>query len=62
MTGYTKWDRDAYIKRVGGIEEAERRRKALMARQCGHRPPRSKAASCQPSRLSPATSRHSADG
>ena len=37
MTGYTKWDRDAYIERVGGPEEAERRRKALMARQSGQR-------------------------
>ncbi|MGH3181026.1 MAG: helix-turn-helix domain-containing protein [Streptosporangiaceae bacterium] len=37
MTSYTKWDRDAYIERVGGPEEAERRRKALMARQSGQR-------------------------
>lgn len=37
MTSYTKWDRDAYIDRVGGPEEAERRRKAVMARQSGHR-------------------------
>jgi DNA-binding XRE family transcriptional regulator len=37
MSGYTKWDRAAYIERVGGREEAERRRKALMARQSGHR-------------------------
>ena len=37
MTSYTKWDRDAYIERVGGLEEAERRRKALMARQSGQR-------------------------
>ena len=37
MTSYTKWDRDAYIERVGGLEEAERRRKALMARQGGQR-------------------------
>ena len=37
MSGYTKWDRDGYIERVGGIEEAERRRKALLARQSGHR-------------------------
>ena len=28
MTSYTKWNRDAYIERVGGPEEAERRRKA----------------------------------
>ena len=39
MTSYTKWDRDAYIERVGGPEEAERRRKALMARQSGQRLP-----------------------
>jgi transcriptional regulator with XRE-family HTH domain len=37
VISYTKWDRDAYIERVGGPEEAERRRKALMARQSGHR-------------------------
>jgi hypothetical protein len=37
VTSYTKWDRDAYIERVGGPEEAERRRKALMARQSGQR-------------------------
>ena len=37
MTNYTKWDRDAYIERVGGPEEAERRRKDLMARQSGQR-------------------------
>jgi DNA-binding XRE family transcriptional regulator len=37
MTSYTKWDRAAYIDRVGGEEEAERRRKALMARQSGQR-------------------------
>jgi ribosome-binding protein aMBF1 (putative translation factor) len=82
---WSKWDRDAYIERVGGPEEAERRRKALMARQSGHRlaeerkqrgltqaqlaqtmgvtragSRRSNAASCQPSRPSPATSRRSA--
>jgi hypothetical protein len=33
MSSFAKWDRDAYIERVGGIEEAERRRKVLMARQ-----------------------------
>ena len=33
MTGYSRWDRDAYIERVGGPGEAERRRKALMARR-----------------------------
>jgi DNA-binding XRE family transcriptional regulator len=37
MTSYTKWDRAAYIERVGGMEEAERRRKALMAHQSGQR-------------------------
>ena len=37
MTSCTKWDRDAYIGRVGVPEEAERRRKALMARQSGQR-------------------------
>jgi DNA-binding XRE family transcriptional regulator len=37
VTSYTKWDRDAYIERVGGPEEAERRRKALMALQSGQR-------------------------
>lgn len=37
MTSYTKWDRDGYIERVGGLEEAERRRKALMAKQSGQR-------------------------
>jgi DNA-binding XRE family transcriptional regulator len=37
MTSYTKWDRAAYIDRVGGEEEAEHRRKVLMARQSGQR-------------------------
>lgn len=37
MSSYAKWDRAAYIERVGGEEEAERRRKALTARQSGHR-------------------------
>jgi ribosome-binding protein aMBF1 (putative translation factor) len=37
MSGYTKWDRAAYIERVGGPEKAERRRKQLMAHQTGHR-------------------------
>jgi len=37
MSSFTKWDRDAYIERAGGVEEAERRRKELMARQSGHR-------------------------
>jgi ribosome-binding protein aMBF1 (putative translation factor) len=32
-----QWDREAYIERVGGPEEAERRRKALMGRQSGQR-------------------------
>jgi hypothetical protein len=85
MSSYTKWDRQAYIDRAGGTEEAERRRKALMARQSGHRlaeerkrhgltqaqlaramgvtPGRvskSSAASWQPSKPSPATSKPSA--
>lgn len=85
MTGYTKWDRAAYIERVGGPEEAERRRRELIGRQSGFRlaeerkrrgltqaqlaetmgvtpagSPRSSAADCQPSKPSPATSRHSA--
>jgi DNA-binding XRE family transcriptional regulator len=37
MSSYTKWDRTAYVERVGGEEEAERRRKAVMARQSGYR-------------------------
>jgi DNA-binding XRE family transcriptional regulator len=37
MSSYKTWDRDAYIERVGGEQKAERRRKALMARQSGHR-------------------------
>ena len=37
MSSYTKWERSAYIDRAGGEEEAERRRKALMARQSGQR-------------------------
>jgi DNA-binding XRE family transcriptional regulator len=37
MTTYSRWNRDAYVERVGGKDEAERRRKALMARQSGHR-------------------------
>ena len=37
MTSYTKWGRDACIERVGGPEEAEQRRTALMARQSGQR-------------------------
>jgi DNA-binding XRE family transcriptional regulator len=37
MTGYTKWDRAAYIERVGGPEEAERRRRELLGRQSGFR-------------------------
>ncbi len=36
MSGYVKWDRQAYLERVGGIEEAERRRKLIMARQSGY--------------------------
>lgn len=37
MSSYTKWDRAGYVERAGGVEEAERRRKALMARQSGYR-------------------------
>jgi hypothetical protein len=37
MSSYTKWDREAYIERVGGVEGVKRRRKALMARQSGYR-------------------------
>jgi hypothetical protein len=37
MSSYTKWDRAGYLERVGGEEEAERRRKVLMARQSGYR-------------------------
>ena len=37
MTSSTKWDRDAYIERADGPEEAERRRKVLLARQSGQR-------------------------
>jgi hypothetical protein len=36
MSSYTKWDRAAYIERVGGEGEAEQRRKVLMARQSGY--------------------------
>ncbi len=31
MSSYTKLDCSAYVDRVGGEKEAERRRKALMA-------------------------------
>ena len=37
MTSYTTWDRDACIERADGPKEAERRRKAMMARQIGQR-------------------------
>jgi hypothetical protein len=37
MTGYTKWDRAGCIDRVGGSEEAERRRRELIGRQSGFR-------------------------
>lgn len=37
MRSYTTWDRAAHVDRVGDVEEAERRRKALMARQRGYR-------------------------
>src|ERR1039457_3959707 len=36
MSSYTKWDRAAYIERVGGEGEAEQRRRVLMARQSGY--------------------------
>ncbi|WP_167475835.1 helix-turn-helix transcriptional regulator [Nocardia arthritidis] len=35
MSSFTKWDRDAYHKRVGA-EEAARRRAEIMAEQWGH--------------------------
>jgi DNA-binding XRE family transcriptional regulator len=37
MTGYVRWDREAYVDRVGGQEEAERRRKSLLASVSGQR-------------------------
>ena len=37
MSSFRKWDRDGYIERAGGAEQAEERRKALMARQSGYR-------------------------
>jgi DNA-binding XRE family transcriptional regulator len=37
MRSFAKWDRAAYVDRVGGEEAAERRRRALMARRSGHR-------------------------
>ncbi|MBG0832163.1 helix-turn-helix transcriptional regulator [Planomonospora sp. ID67723] len=37
MSGYSKWDRDAYIERVGGAEEAERRHRAVTARVDAYR-------------------------
>jgi DNA-binding XRE family transcriptional regulator len=37
VSSFTKWDRDGYVERVGGDEQAEERRKALMARQSGYR-------------------------
>ncbi|WP_250291930.1 helix-turn-helix domain-containing protein [Frankia sp. CiP1_Cm_nod1] len=36
MSGYSKWDREAYVERVGGPDEAERRRRTLMARVDGY--------------------------
>ena len=38
-SSYTKWDRSAYIERVGGEQEPERRRKALVARQSEYQLP-----------------------
>ncbi|HUY47736.1 MAG TPA: helix-turn-helix transcriptional regulator [Streptosporangiaceae bacterium] len=35
MSSYTKWDRAACVERAGDQEEAERHRKAAMARQSG---------------------------
>ncbi|MEV2276876.1 helix-turn-helix domain-containing protein [Nocardiopsis sp. NPDC049922] len=32
MSGYSEWDRDGYVDRVGGPQEAEKRRRALLAR------------------------------
>jgi hypothetical protein len=32
MSGYIKWDRDTYLERVGGEEEAKRRIQVLMRR------------------------------
>ena len=40
MSSYTKWDRAAYIERVGGEEEAERRCKVLMAARAAATRPR----------------------
>ena len=37
MSGFRRWDREAYVERVGGLEQAERRRKALLARSGGFR-------------------------
>jgi hypothetical protein len=37
MSGFSKWDRDAYRSRVGE-EEAARRRGAIMAEQWGYQP------------------------
>ena len=37
MSSYAEWDRAAYIERVGGELEAERRRGALMALQSDQR-------------------------
>lgn len=36
MPSYSKWDRDAYIDRVGGLDEAERRYRALITRVDAH--------------------------
>jgi hypothetical protein len=41
QSSYTKGDRGVYLDRVGGEEEAERRRKTLMARQSGSGSPKS---------------------
>lgn len=37
MSSYTKWARAGYIERADGAEQAEQRRKVLMAPQSGFR-------------------------
>jgi hypothetical protein len=36
MPSFSKWDREAYVERVGGPEEAERRHRFLMVRVDAH--------------------------
>lgn len=38
MSSYIKWDRGAYVERVGGEQVAEERRRELMAHQSGRQP------------------------